>query len=102
MARVYVSDHALVRWLERVGGVDMDFFRDHISSLVEEAFDTGFDTITIDSFTYMLDRKDRCVKTVLEPRQRPKKCKSKMPRPDRRYGDRDDIELGLLEMQAAE
>lgn len=96
MSNINVTDHALVRWLERVGGIDMDYFRDHIRSLVKEAYDAGFVTITIDDFTYVLDKKTESLIRVLEPRQRVKKCKNKLPRNDR-YSYQDDIELFYTE-----
>jgi hypothetical protein len=75
---VHVSDHALIRWLERFGGVDMDFFRSHISGLVKEAIDAGATSVTIDGYVYTLSPKKRTVITVLEPQMRAKRSQKFM------------------------
>lgn len=102
---VRVSDHALVRWLERVGGIDMDYFRDHIASVVQDAAEAGATKITIDGFIYAVTHngtKDHVLTTVLEADMRPKKDKVRNLQSacDRKYGDRDWSEIGFDEEPA--
>lgn len=37
----FVTDHALVRWLERVGGIDMQYFRRQIAERCQDLLDSG-------------------------------------------------------------
>ena len=97
MSKIIVTDHALVRYLERVAGLDLDPYRHHIASLVNEAAAAGAATITIDGYVYTLQ--GTFVTTVLDQGMRKKKVKNKGLRD--RYGDRDDAELSYLD-EAAE
>lgn len=40
-AEDFVTDHALVRWLERVGGIDMAYFRREIAERCKDLLDSG-------------------------------------------------------------
>ena len=102
MANIHVTDHALVRWLERVGGIDMDYFRQYIASLLEESASCGFSVVTIDGFTYMTDPKTKNLITVLDNSMREKNKKKSKMGAERKYGDRDDEELDYLDVEAAE
>ena len=35
MTKVQISDHALVRWLERVHDIDMDWFRERLAEIAQ-------------------------------------------------------------------
>lgn len=37
----FVSDHALVRWLDRVAGIDMEYFRRHVADRCQSLIDSG-------------------------------------------------------------
>lgn len=52
---VRVSDHAVVRWLERVKGVDVEAFRAEIVDAVQGAVDAGAKQISVGGVTYILD-----------------------------------------------
>ena len=66
----YVTDHALVRYLERVHGIDMYFFRRCAASECEEAFRTGASAARIGDHWFIFDG-DNLV-TVLAKDHRPK------------------------------
>lgn len=67
--KITVSDHALVRFLERVGEIDMTTFREHIAGLVLSAMKAGATSVRIDGFMYILDPVGGVVKTILTPQQ---------------------------------
>ena len=69
-APIIVTDHAVLRWLERVHGVDVDRLRGRIASLTREAIDLGATSIQIDGFLYTLDPAKRSVITIFTPEQR--------------------------------
>ena len=52
---VIVSDHALVRYLERVKGVDVESYRQEIVALVDAAARCGASTVSANGFTFHLD-----------------------------------------------
>lgn len=52
--RVHVTDHALVRFLERVGGVDVEALRSAIGRSLDEAARLGAAAAVIDGFRYVL------------------------------------------------
>lgn len=52
--KVTVTDHALVRFLERVGGFDLEQLRREIAERVEPAATAGASTVTIDGFAYRI------------------------------------------------
>jgi hypothetical protein len=57
--RVRVTDHAVVRFLERVGGVDVEALRQGIARAVDEAARMGASAVTIDGFRYALEQDDQ-------------------------------------------
>lgn len=72
--KVVVTDHALVRWLQRVHGIDMDFFRNQLKELildqylVSNHYKSDYTTqkiFNIDGYVYCLDGKK--VVTVYDP-----------------------------------
>ena len=62
---IYVSDHAVVRWLERVHEQDIEFFRNQIKNIVKDAIDAKATSITVDGFCYILDPISRSVVSVI-------------------------------------
>ena len=52
---VTVTDHALIRYLERVAEFDLDAVRSLIAQRVKPAIAAGASGITIDGATYVLD-----------------------------------------------
>ena len=68
--RAPVTDHALLRWLDRVYGLDLDSIRDQIATpAIRSAILAGAAAITIDGFTYVLQ--DRQVVTVHRAKHEP-------------------------------
>jgi hypothetical protein len=66
---ITVSDHAMIRFIERVAGIDLTTFYDHIAGLVGEAVSAGATSVKIDGFLYVLEPKGMVVKTILDPHQ---------------------------------
>ncbi len=56
--RTRVSDHAVVRYLERAGGFDIASLRRQIALRVDAAARAGADAITIDGLKYMITADD--------------------------------------------
>ena len=49
-----VSDHAVLRYLERVMGIDIETHRDRIGRMVDRAAAAGASGVTIDGFCFKL------------------------------------------------
>jgi hypothetical protein len=71
---VRVTDHAIVRYLERVGGFDIDGLRRQIEARLQAAADVGADTVIIDGARFCLQYNEGrpILATVLEADQRGK------------------------------
>jgi hypothetical protein len=69
-APITVTDHAVLRWLERVHGFEVEHLREHIASLTRDAINLGATSIQIDGFLYTLDPTKRAVITIFTPEQR--------------------------------
>ncbi|TXH51319.1 MAG: hypothetical protein E6Q97_18670 [Desulfurellales bacterium] len=87
--RVVVSDHAVVRYLERVMGFDFAPIRDEILAKVNEGALAGARRINVDGFTYQLTKDEQkiVVATVhasegYYPKKVGKGESRKGPRPD--------------------
>lgn len=52
--RIHVTDHALVRYLERVRGSDIAALRAEIAARVEVGVDLGASGVRVDGFVYKL------------------------------------------------
>ena len=63
---VVISDHALVRWLERVHGIDLSAFRSAIAEITQGAADKGACGVVKDGHTYVI--KNNTVVTVVPGR----------------------------------
>lgn len=55
MKHVNVSDHAVVRWLERCQGIDLTFARKEIAEIVQAAVNLGAANYSLAGVTYILD-----------------------------------------------
>jgi hypothetical protein len=53
---IAVSDHALVRYLERVGGFDLSKLRQELGTRVADAAKAGATTVTMEGFAYRIGR----------------------------------------------
>ena len=60
-----VSDHALLRWLERVYDVDVEYFRDQLRAVVRESLDAGASCLRRPEANYLF--RDGTLVTVLPP-----------------------------------
>jgi hypothetical protein len=67
---ISVSDHAIVRFMERVLGTNIENIRSNIREMVRDALDAKATSITIDGFCYTLDPINRSVISVLAPGMR--------------------------------
>lgn len=64
---IRISDHALLRWIERVGRFDLNIVRDAILAGTRSALDAGARRCTNrDGLTYALDPRTRTVVTVMD------------------------------------
>lgn len=73
MSRVHVSDHALLRWLERVEGVDVEAIRRRIAKAVRRGAEEGAEGIRFEGVTFKLQYNPGgpVVTTAHSPRLRP-------------------------------
>ena len=69
-APVSVTDHAVLRWIERVHGIDIDIIRAFIADATREAINAGATGVQVDGYLYVLSPDNRSVVTVLSPEQR--------------------------------
>jgi len=69
-----VTEHALLRWIERVQDINLDPMRMEIASICAEALAAGATSLVTDQGTFVLE----CGKvvTILEPGQRPGRAKT--------------------------
>jgi dihydrodipicolinate synthase/N-acetylneuraminate lyase len=65
-----VTDHALIRWLERAHNMPMETFRDHLRGIVEEAAKAGARTLTRDGMVYVISETGRLVTVQPDDRRR--------------------------------
>ncbi len=65
--RVIVTDHALVRYLERVGGFEIDLLRRSIADRLRPFTGLGATGVVIDGHVYVVDVRegDHVVTTIL-------------------------------------
>lgn len=68
MPKVRVSDHAMVRYLERVGGFDMTRLRAELEARVAATYVLGAPAVVIDGFRFAVrvDQHGPVVTTVIE------------------------------------
>lgn len=67
MHKLRVSDHAVLRYLERVGGFEIDALRQQIQERAAMAYVEGASFVVIDGlrFAVSVDQYGPCVTTVL-------------------------------------
>ena len=67
---ISVSDHAIIRYLERVGGFDINQLRQQIGIRVSDAAKSGASAVLVDGFEFVIRRDESgklVVTTVLDP-----------------------------------
>lgn len=85
MKKVVVSDHAILRFIERVYGLDLEPVRQKIAEKAQRAADAGAASIIIDGFKYTIEHNSpqvAIVSTVIR--------KGKDPYAARSRGGHDD------------
>jgi hypothetical protein len=70
MSLPFVTDHALLRYLERARGIDIELIRSHIALICGPAANAGAINYRLDDVTYVFKRGH--VVTVLGHGMRPK------------------------------
>lgn len=73
--RLLVTDHAIVRYLERVGGFDIEGLRQSIGRRCDPALEVGASSVLIEGHAYVIA--DGKVVTVLDAGEMP----NRNPRP---------------------
>lgn len=68
-----ITDHALVRWLERVGGIDMAYFRREIADRCEDLLASGASGGWIDEHWVVI--RDGKIVTFSPPERKPRKSR---------------------------
>jgi hypothetical protein len=58
MSLPHVSDHAVIRYLERVRGINVDLIREHIALLCAPAANAGAANLLHGGFKYVFDHGD--------------------------------------------
>lgn len=65
----HVTDHAVLRYLERVKGIDIDAVRDELGRVVDRAIELGAGAAIVDGVKYVLN--DKTIVTCTEVKQVP-------------------------------
>jgi predicted nuclease with TOPRIM domain len=92
---VHITDHALLRYVERVFGIDVDAVRRQIlTDGVAKCIELGASTITVNGIQFRV--KDRSIVTVIGSDQKTHRKKSKAHHRGRRP-ERDDINAHLAD-----
>lgn len=73
-ARLTVSDHAVLRYLERIGGFNIQRLKREIADRLQPAVDAGAGGIVIDGHSFVIEYGDQgpVVVTVLSATARPR------------------------------
>lgn len=64
-SNINVPDHVVVRYLERVLGIDVDAVRDAVRTAVRPDMDAGAHRCVVGDATYVIDPQERVVTTVV-------------------------------------
>ncbi len=92
---IHITDHALLRYVERVFGIDVDAVRREIlTDGVAKCIELGASTITVNGIQFRV--KDRSIVTVIGSNQKTHRKKSKAHHRGRRP-ERDDINAQLAD-----
>lgn len=82
-----LTDHALVRYMERVLKIDIETLKNEIvSENIMKAIETGASSITFNGFRYVISNGKIVTVTEIS-----KPFKSRQPRPKRMQVDHDDV-----------
>ncbi len=74
-ARTHVTDHAIIRYLERQWGVDIAGLKYRIGRRADLALDTGATAVNVDGLHYVIQ--DGCVVSVTKVKRRKGKRRAK-------------------------
>ena len=92
---IHITDHALLRYVERVFGIDVDAVRRQIlTDGIAKCIELGASTITVNGIQFRV--KDRSIVTVIGSDQKTHRKKSKAHHRGRRP-ERDDINAHLAD-----
>jgi len=71
--RLHVTDHAMLRWIERVHGVDVETLRRQLGHRLDAVCERheGMSAVLVDGFRFVIER-DTTVVTVLRTERAPK------------------------------
>ena len=75
MSNSVVTDHAIVRYLERVYGVDVNSLRKRIADITKDGREAGASAIISDGVRYTLDAKGKVVSVTGHGEEMPKRGK---------------------------
>ncbi|MGR3479379.1 hypothetical protein [Salipiger marinus] len=69
MTRLRVSDHAVLRYLERAGGFEIEQLRGHMAQRIQQAWTGDTLYVRLDGFSFVIRRDEMgpVVTTVLQP-----------------------------------
>lgn len=81
----HVTDHAVLRYLERAKGIDIDAVRDELGHVVDKAIEMGAGAAIVDGVKYVL--KDRAVVTVALAQDKPLRGRAMRRRNRRKLTD---------------
>ena len=81
----HVTDHAVLRYLERVKGVDIDAVRHELGHVVDRAIELGAGAAIIDGIKYVLN--DRTIVTCTQVKEVPLRGRAMRRRPRREDGE---------------
>ena len=69
--KVSISDHAVIRWLERQYGIDIDSYRAELAALLQPQIDMGVHRPKVGDLFAIIDAGSGVVKTItLRPENR--------------------------------
>ncbi len=86
----HVTDHALLRYLERAKGIDIDAIRDELGHVVDKAIEMGAGAAVVDGVKYIL--RERSVITVALAQEPPLRGRAMRRRDRRKPQDWEDEE----------
>ena len=68
--KLRVSDHAVLRYLQRVGGFDIEGIRQQMAARLGPSVTAGMTRVRVDGFDYQIatDEMGPIVTTILDPR----------------------------------
>jgi len=67
---IKISDHALMRYIERFYGINLDAVREEIIGHTRDAINSGANGVQVNGFLFQISPQTRTVVTILTPEQR--------------------------------